>query len=62
MCLEDDMIIDAQSGFEPYSSNNRMELTAFLSALENANTIESSNTYVTIYTDSAYVANALNDS
>lgn len=39
-----------------------MELTAFLSALENADTIQTSNTHVTIYTDSAYVANALNDS
>lgn len=61
VCLEDDMIIDTQTGAEADTSNNRMELTAILSALENANTIESGNTYVTIYTDSAYAANALND-
>lgn len=61
ICLEDGMIIDTQSGYEPYSSNNRMELTAFLSALENADTIETGNTHVTVYTDSAYVANALNN-
>lgn len=55
------MIIDEQSGYEPYSTNNRMELTALLSALENADTIESGNTKVIIYTDSAYVSNAFND-
>ena len=37
-----------------------MELTAFLSALENADTIETGNTKVTIYTDSAYIANCFN--
>lgn len=61
ICLEDGMIIDEKTGYEPYSTNNRMELTALLSALENADTIESTNTKVTIYTDSAYVANAFND-
>lgn len=60
ICLEDDMIIDEQSGYEPYSTNNRMELTAILSALENANTIETTQTKVIIYTDSAYISNAFN--
>lgn len=57
VCVEDGNVIDTQSGYEPYTTNNRMELTAFLSALENINTIETGNTKVTIYTDSAYIAN-----
>ena len=60
VCVEDSNVIDTQSGYEPYSTNNRMELTAFLSALENADTIETGNTKVTIYTDSAYIANCFN--
>ena len=60
VCVEDGSVIDTQSGYEPYSTNNRMELTAFLSALENADTIETGNTKVTIYTDSAYIANCFN--
>ena len=60
VCIEDGNVIDTQSGYEPYSTNNRMELTAFLSALENADTIETGNTKVTIYTDSAYIANCFN--
>lgn len=60
ICLEDDSIIDTQTGFEPYSTNNRCELLAVLSALENADTIETSQTKVIIYTDSAYIANCFN--
>lgn len=57
ICLEDGMIIDEQTGYEPYSTNNRMELTALLSALENADTIETKDTNVIIYCDSAYIVN-----
>lgn len=57
ICLEDGVLIDTKSGYEPYSTNNRMELMAFLSALENIDTIETTNTNVTIYTDSAYISN-----
>ena len=57
ICLEDDVLIDTKSGYEPYSTNNRMELMAFLSALENIDTIETTNTSVTLYTDSAYISN-----
>lgn len=57
ICLEDEHIIDEQKGYEPYSTNNRMELMAFLSALENIDTIETGNTKVIIYTDSAYIFN-----
>ena len=58
--MEDETLIDTQTGFEPYSTNNRCELLAVLSALENANTIETAHTSVTIYTDSAYIANCFN--
>lgn len=61
VCVEDSAIIDTQSGYEPYTTNNRMELMAFLSALENIDTIETGNTKVIIYTDSAYIANCFND-
>ena len=57
LCVEDDEIIDSQCGYEPYTTNNRMELTAFLSALENIDTIQTNDTKVIIYTDSAYIAN-----
>ena len=43
ICLEDGVLIDTKSGYEPYSTNNRMELMAFLSALENIDTIETAN-------------------
>ena len=61
ICIEDNAIIDTQTGYEPYSTGNRMELSAFLCALENTNTIQTGHTKVTIYTDSAYLANAFND-
>lgn len=60
ICIEDDVLIDQRSGYEPYTTNNRMEITALLSAFENINTIETSHTKVIIYTDSAYCANTLN--
>ena len=60
ICIEDEKVIDVQSGCEPYSTNNRMELMAFLSALENIDTIETTSTKVIIYTDSAYIANCIN--
>jgi ribonuclease HI len=60
VCIEDGQIIDERSGYEPYTTNNRMELMAILSALENIATIETTNTKVLIYTDSAYIANCFN--
>ena len=60
ICIEDDFVIDTTTGFEPYTTNNRCELLGMLSALEHANTIESGHTEVSIYTDSAYVANCFN--
>lgn len=44
------------SGFEPHTTNNRMELKAVISGLSMLK--EQCN--VTVYTDSAYVANAFN--
>lgn len=60
VCLEDNMIIFEQSGYEPYSTNNRMELMAILCALETAKQVETGHTKIIIYTDSAYAANAFN--
>lgn len=61
VCVEDGVIIDSSSGYEPYTTNNRMELMGFLYALEQINEIVSRNTSVTIYVDSAYIANCIND-
>lgn len=60
ICLEDDNLIDTHQGYEPYTTNNRMEISAVLSAMESIDTIETRNTEVIIYTDSAYVANCFN--
>ena len=49
ICVEDGEIIDTQSGQEPFSTNNRMELMAFLSALENINTIQTGHTSIYLY-------------
>ena len=61
ICLEDNAIIDTQTGYEPYTTGNRMELFAFLSALESINSIQTGHVKVTIYTDSAYIANCFKD-
>lgn len=61
VCLENDEIIDTQYGCEPLSTNNRGELLALLSAMENVDTIQTGHTVVTIYTDSAYIANCFKD-
>lgn len=62
ICLEDNVVIDTQTGYEPYTTGNRMELFAFLSALESINSIQTGHVKVTIYTDSAYIANCFKDS
>lgn len=59
--VENDEVIYTDSGYEPYSTNNRMELKAILTALQITDSIESSRTKVTIYTDSAYCHNTFND-
>lgn len=60
ICIENGDIIDTQQGYEPYTTNNRMEIYAVLSAMENIDTIETTRVNITIYTDSAYVANCFN--
>lgn len=56
--VEDDEVIGTQTGYEPYSTNNRMELSAILTALRIADEVESSRVEITIITDSAYCCNA----
>ena len=50
------------SGFSEYTTNNRMELTAFISALEYIadKTKLYPSTQIYVYTDSKYIENALN--
>ena len=61
LCVEDGVVIDTQHGGEKNTTNNRMELMGFLCALEQINEIVSRHTSVTIYTDSAYIANCMNE-
>ena len=61
LCVEDGVIIDTKSGYEPYTTNNRMELMGFLCALEQINEIPSRHVEVTIYVDSAYISNCINE-
>jgi ribonuclease HI len=61
ICIEDNTVIDTQSGYEPYSTNNRMKLMALLSALENINTIETSQTKVYVYTCSSYIVSCFQE-
>lgn len=61
VCIEDNNVIDSQSGNEPYTTNNRMELMGFLCALELTNDVASRNVKVTINVDSAYIANCFKD-
>lgn len=62
--IENHKIIDTLSGSNDGAkekvTNNTMELTAFLTALNWANEIQTGHSKVTIYTDSAYISNCLN--
>ena len=60
VCLEDDKIINEQTGYEPYTTGNRMEFTALLIVLEYINLLQAEDTTVEIFTDSAYVSNTFN--
>jgi ribonuclease HI len=55
-------LLSVETGKEDMTTNNRMELRGFICALE---TIKNLNTYsdalLTIYTDSAYIANCINE-
>ena len=56
ICLEDEMIIDTKTGYEPYSTNNRMEPMAAIAALEAL----IRPCQVDLYSDSSYLVNAFN--
>lgn len=63
--IEDEIQTDQKVGYEPYTTGNRMEITAFLNALEMINAIikdgaKNGTIVFTIHTDSAYVANTFN--
>lgn len=57
---ENGKIISEQSGAEIDTTNNRMELTAFLKAMQIMELNEEPTAY-TIYTDSAYISNCFRD-
>lgn len=59
--VENGEIIETMGGYEPYTTNNRMEQMAILTALRMINEIESSRVEVSIVSDSAYCCNAFND-
>jgi len=61
VCVENDNVIDEVSGYEPYSTNNRMELTALLGVLEQINDYIPGTFEFNIYTDSAYIERAFNE-
>ncbi len=61
ICVEEGIVISTNTGKEPYSTNNRMELSGFLCALEQVNEIVSKNVAVNIYVDSAYLCNCIKD-
>ena len=55
--IADGKVFSIKNGYEPYSTNNRGELIAFLYALEQ---IDRRDEEAKIYTDSAYIANTFN--
>lgn len=61
VCVEDNAILASETGHELNTTNNRMELTGFLCALQSAATVSTSRAKITIYSDSAYICNCLND-
>lgn len=60
LCIEDGKLIDLRKGGESDTTNNRRELQGFLMALETAAEVATNHAAITIYTDSAYIANAIN--
>lgn len=59
--VEDDVELSRYEGAEIDTTNNRMELQAFLTALKVANEIETQNTEVNIFSDSAYIVNCFDE-
>lgn len=57
--VEDDSVIKEECGAATDTTNNRMELTAFLRAMQIMEEREEPTSY-TMYTDSAYIANCFN--
>ena len=60
VAVEKDEVIYQDSGYEPYTTNNRMELLAILAALRIIDEVESPKVTFTIHSDSAYCCNTFN--
>ena len=61
VCISDGNVLEEQSGYEPYSTNNRMELTAILGVLEQIDNYFPGDYEFIIYTDSAYIERTFNE-
>ena len=61
VCVFEDNVLEEQSGYEPYSTNNRMELTAILGVLEQIDNYLPGDYEFSIYTDSAYIERTFNE-
>lgn len=61
LCIEDNLLIDLRKGGELETTNNRMELMGFLTALQAVSEVATNHAIINIYTDSAYIANAINE-
>jgi ribonuclease HI len=55
LILDDSRIISEKWGAQPHTTNNRMELSAVIAALEALSTLDASHGNVTVCTDSQYV-------
>lgn len=61
VCIQEDNVLYTKTGYEPYSTNNRMELQAFFAALQHIETADFlPPVTINVYTDSAYLANCFN--
>ena len=64
VCVENEAPIDIQSGYEPFTTNNRMELLGVIRALRTIYNLTEQGECrlnVKVCTDSAYVANCINE-
>lgn len=59
--IENDELIGEFTGSAKETTNNRMEMEAFLAALKVANEIQTTNTEFNIFSDSAYITNCFYD-
>ena len=57
--LKDDIVIKKDLGYNKYTTNNQMELTAAIKALEDIITMNPNNININIHVDSMYLLNGI---